>query len=33
MDVRKPSAFVDKGSVVAFTADVSGQNREDVLRA
>ena len=33
MDVRKPSAFVDKGSVVAFTADVSGQNREDVLNS
>lgn len=32
-DVQKPSAFVDKGSVVAFTADVSGQNREDVLNS
>jgi hypothetical protein len=32
-DVQKPSAFIDKGSVVAFTADVAGQNREDVLNS
>lgn len=32
-DIKKPSAFVDKGSIVAFTADVSGQNREDVLNS
>lgn len=32
-DVKKPSAFVDGGSVVAFTAGVSGQNREDVLNS
>lgn len=32
-DSRKPSAFVDGGSVVAFVADVSGQNREDVLNS
>lgn len=31
--VKKPSAFVDGGSVVAFTAEVSGQNREDVLNS
>ncbi len=32
-DIQKPSAFVDKGSIVAFTAGVSGQNREDVLNS
>jgi len=32
-DSRKPAAFVDGGSVVAFVADVSGQNREDVLNS
>ena len=32
-DVQKPSAFIDKGSVIAFIADVSGQNREDVLNS
>lgn len=31
--VAKPAAFVDKGSVVAFVAGVSGQNREDVLNS
>lgn len=32
-DVQKPAAFVDGGSVVAFVADVSGQNRQDVLNS
>lgn len=32
-DSRKPTAFVDGGSVVAFVAEVSGQNREDVLNS
>lgn len=32
-DGKKPAAFVDGGSVVAFVADVSGQNREDVLNS
>lgn len=32
-DIKKPEAFVDKGSVVSFVAGVSGQNREDVLNS
>ncbi len=32
-DVKKPAAFVNGGSVVAFVADVSGQNRQDVLNS
>ena len=31
--IQKPKAFVDGGSLVAFVAGVSGQNREDVLNS
>jgi len=32
-DPSKPEAYVDKGSLVAFVAGVSAQNREDVLKS
>ncbi|QDY70840.1 hypothetical protein [Qingshengfaniella alkalisoli] len=32
-DIRKPHAYISKGSIAVCAADLSGQNREDVLHS